>query len=77
MTTAWAWLVRGGVIAAVRANVGGALSAAAALIGVPWLLLSALCGRWIGWTPNGKPLVWAGSALLALTLLQWGCRCWE
>jgi hypothetical protein len=74
MTTAWVWLVRGGVAAAFRVNAGGALMAVAAVIGAPWLLASALWGRWIGWTPNGKAVVWAGSAVLAVTFLQWGWR---
>ena len=74
MTTAWVWLVRGQVAEASRANAGGGLLAAAAMIGVPWLLLSALRGRWLGWTPNSTALAWAAAAVAAVTLLQWGWR---
>ncbi|MGD0896692.1 MAG: DUF2752 domain-containing protein [Thermoguttaceae bacterium] len=74
MTTSWAWLVRGRVAEAFRANVGGAMLAAAAMVAAPWLLLSALRGRWLPWTPNSTALGWAGAAVLAVTLLQWAWR---
>jgi len=74
MTTAWAWLVRGEVAEALRVNAGGAMLGAAAMIAAPWLFASALWGRWLGWTPNAAALVWAGAAVLAVTLLQWGWR---
>jgi hypothetical protein len=74
MTTAWGWLVRGHAADALRANAGGGLLAAAAMIGVPWLLLSALRGRWLAWTPNSTALGWAAAVVLAVALLQWGWR---
>jgi hypothetical protein len=74
MTTAWAWLVRGEVRAALRANASGALMAMLALVGVPWLLASAARGRWLPGTP-GPALAAAGAvALVVIALVQWGWR---
>jgi hypothetical protein len=74
MTTAWACLVRGQVISALRANVGGALLAAIAIVSVPWLFASAALGRWLGWAPNSRVMAWAGSALVLITLIDWAVR---
>jgi hypothetical protein len=74
MTTSWAHLVRGQPIGALKANVGGALLAALAVVGVPWLGVSAVRGRWIGWAPNSIVVAWVGSAILLVTLIDWGIR---
>ncbi len=74
MTTSWAHLARGELIEAFRANVGGALLALLDLLAVPWLLLSAACGRWLGWVPNSFAAAWAAIALMAVTLIDWSVR---
>ena len=74
MTTSWAWLVRGEVIEACRANVGGTLLAALAIAGVPWLLGSALRGRWLTRRPNDLTLAGLVGGMLLVTLVQWGWR---
>lgn len=47
MTTSWAYLVRGELVSAVWTNAGGALLGLAAMMAVPWALLSAVGGRLI------------------------------
>ena len=74
MTTSWAHLVRGQLIGALRASVGGTLLGALAVVGVPWLVVSAARGRWLGWAPNGTTVGWVASAILLVTLIDWGIR---
>jgi hypothetical protein len=75
-TTAWANLVRGRLIAALRANVGGTLLGLLTLLAVPWLLLSAARGRWLGWVPNSTVAAWVAGSILAVMLIDWGLRLW-
>jgi hypothetical protein len=74
MTTSWACLVRGELLDAFRANVGGTLLAALALVGVPWLAGSAARGRWLVWAPNSLTAAWVGSVILLVTLIDWAVR---
>ena len=76
MTTSWAWLMRGEVGKALAANVGGTLLACMSLIGAPWLLASAIGGRWFG----GRPKEWVLAVIAGLVCLataaQWVWRLW-
>lgn len=74
MTTSWANLVRGRVIAAALANVGGMLLCGVSLAAVPWLLVSAARGRWIVWRPNSFVIAVASVAVSAVTLVDWIVR---
>ena len=74
MTTAWSHLVRGHLIGALRANVGGALLGLLTLAAVPWLLVSAARGRWLGWVADMNVLAWVLAAILLVTLIDWGVR---
>jgi hypothetical protein len=74
MTTSWAYLVRGRVPSALRANVGGTLLAAAAAVAAPWLLMSAIRGRWFGWTPTCVVAARATVALVLIVLVDWSIR---
>lgn len=74
MTTAWANLVRGNVIAALRANVGGTLLAVLAMVGIPYLTVSAVRGRWWGFEPHVAIVIYLTAAVVSVTLLQWGLR---
>ncbi len=74
MTTSWAHLVRGQLIGALRASVGGTLLGMLAMVSVPWLVVSAARGRWLGWAPNGTTVGWVASAILLVTLIDWGIR---
>ena len=74
MTTAWAHLVRGEVAGAFEANVGGALLGLLALVAEPWLLISVLRGRWLGWVPNSTVVAWVLTGIVVVTLIDWGIR---
>jgi len=74
MTTSWAHLVRGELIEALRANVGGTLLGMVAMVAVPWLLLSAARGRWLGWTPNSAAAAWIATSIMLVTLIDWSVR---
>ena len=74
MTTAWAWLTRGQVAAATRANLAGTLLAAMAVIGVPWLLVSAACGRWLPGSPSAVAAAAIAATVTLVAIVQWGWR---
>jgi len=74
MTTACAHLVRGHWTNALRANAGGALLGILDLVAVPWLLLSAACGRWLGRVPTSTAMAWAAVLVMLVTLIDWGLR---
>jgi hypothetical protein len=71
MTTSWAWLLRGNVIQAAEANAGGAMLAMLSIVAAPWMLISAIRGRWL----LGLPSDWTFAALAltisAVTAGQW------
>ena len=74
MTTAWACLMHGEFIRALQANTGGVLLAVLAMTAAPWLMFSAVRGRWLIWKPNGTAVGCVSAAILAITLVQWGFR---
>lgn len=74
MTTLWAWLMRGHVAAALRANAAGTLLCAMAMVGVPWLLFSAAGGRWLPGTPNAVAAAAIAATATLTAILQWGWR---
>ena|SRR6476660_628895 len=74
MTTSWAHMVRGHLLAAVRANAGGALLALAAASAGPWLVGSGLRGRWLIGRPAEEVVVAAGVTIIIVTLVQWTLR---
>lgn len=74
MTTSWANLVRGRVIAAWKANAGGTLLAMAAIWAAPWLMASAAVGRWVAWTPRSDVAVVVSVLIFVVTLVDWTLR---
>lgn len=74
MTTAWAHGMRGEIGGALRANVGGTLLCLLDLVVVPWLLVSALVGRWVCVAPRDGPIAWMALGFVAITLADWGIR---
>ena len=74
MTTSWAHLLQGDAIAAFRANAGGALLAAGALVCGPWLLISGVRGRWLVAPPHEGLTLAAGLVIVAVTLIDWTLR---
>ncbi len=74
MTTAWAHLVRGQWVSALRANVGGTLLGMLAIVAVPWLLGSAGRGAWFGVSPNGTAAAWISTTILVVIFIDWAIR---
>ncbi len=75
-TTAWAHVLNGEWSAALRTNLAGTLLCLAALVSVPWLLLSASVGRWLVARPTLRVLLVAGSGLIAIAVFDWAQRAW-
>lgn len=74
MTTSWAHLVRGRIVAAFRDNAGGALLGLVSLMLAPWSMLSGWRGRWL-WGGIEPRMVFAAVWLLvAVTLIDWSVR---
>jgi hypothetical protein len=71
MTTSWTWLMQGNVWQAARANAGGVLLAVAAIVAWPWLLASAVRGRWVGVRPGQRVLAVAGLVAGIVILADW------
>lgn len=75
MTTSWSRLVRGQVARSFQANAGGAVLGITSLLLAPWALISRLRGKWL-WRPMGEwTTVALVASLLAVTLIDWGIRC--
>lgn len=75
MTTSWSHLVRGHVFRSFQANAGGMLIGITCGLLAPWALISGVRGRWL-WRPISEWMVagWV-IVLLAVTLIDWGIRC--
>jgi hypothetical protein len=71
MTTSWAWLLRGEIGRALAANAGGTLLAALSLVGVPWILISTVRGRWLGGWPNQWTVAGIAGVVSLVTAGQW------
>lgn len=71
MTTAWANVVRGRWTAAFRAHVGGTLLCLLDVVAVPWLLVSAMRGRWLGGAVPGVAGPWIAVVVALVTLVEW------
>jgi hypothetical protein len=71
MTTSWAWLLRGEVGRALAANAGGTLLALLSLVSAPWLLASAVRGRWLGGPPGDWTVAGIATFVAVVTAGQW------
>ena len=74
-TTAWAHTLRGNITQAVAANLGGTILCVLVILAVPWSLISAVKGSWLGVRPAPKIILIIATALLAMTVLDWLRRC--
>jgi hypothetical protein len=74
MTTSWAYLVRGKLVQAAAANVGGTLLGVITAVAAIWLLASAVWGRWLGRVPNATLVAWLLAVVAAVTLVDWVIR---
>lgn len=74
MTTSWAWVMRGRIDRAVKANVGGVVLALLAASAGPWVLLSGVAGRWRVVRPNDWVVLGVCVVTLVVTLVDWVSR---
>ena len=74
MTTSWSHVVRGQIVSALRANIGGTLLAAMAIVAAPWSLISAGRGRWAWGPPSERAIVAVAAVLVLVTLADWIAR---
>jgi hypothetical protein len=74
MTTAWAYLMKGQWLEALRANAGGALLCLLAVAAVPWLLGSAIRGAWFFGPLRDATIAWIAAVVFAVMSIQWLCR---
>ena len=74
MTTSWANLVRGRPVEALSANLGGTLLCVLDMLAVPWLLCTAITGRWVVCEPHAGVVACGLAVVLAVTLIEWTAR---
>jgi hypothetical protein len=74
MTTAWANLVRGRLVAALATHVTGTILGVLDLAAAVWLGVVAWRGRWLVWTPNSTVGAWWASLIALVILIEWGLR---
>ncbi len=74
MTTSWSYLVRGQVLSALASNAGGTLLGVIALLAAPWLVISALRGKWFLGIPSEPWVLAALAAFVVVTLADWAVR---
>lgn len=75
MTTSWAHTMNGDLQAAAGANVAGLLLALLALLSIPWLLASAVWGKWCYLRPRAGLLLTLLVMVMAIAVCDW-CRRW-
>jgi len=71
MTTSWAHLMRGQLIQSAQANTGGFLLGVMAALGSPWMLASAVRGRWLFGPVTAEWLVIIFGIVFGITTVQW------
>ncbi len=74
MTTSWSYLVRGRVLSALASNTGGTLLGVIALLATPWMLISALRGKWFLGIPSEPWVLATLGAFVVVTLVDWVVR---
>jgi len=74
MTTSWAYLTKGRLVAAFRVNAGGAMLALLAVVCGPWMVASGLRGRWLVAPPHEWGTLAVGLLILVVTVVQWTIR---
>jgi hypothetical protein len=74
MTTAWAHVVRGQCVQAIRVNAGGAMLAALAVLIAPWALVSGMRGHWVVGPLGDRATVAVCFVVVIVTLIDWASR---
>lgn len=76
MTTSWAWLTRGQLGHSWNANPGGLSLGLFMMVMAPWMLASGIKGYWWPWDCQTRYVMWAGVAVVVITVVQWLVRIW-
>ena len=74
MTTSWSYLVRGQLLNSLRANCGGTMLALVTSLLAPWMVLSALAGRWVLRSPDERVVLAVAVTISLVTLVDWTVR---
>jgi hypothetical protein len=74
MTTSWAHLMRGNVIASLKSNTGGTLAGIIALVLAPWAFFSGVRGRWLGRPLDDRMALIVTIAVILVALADWAVR---
>lgn len=74
MTTSWAYLTRGNVLASLSVNAGGTLLGLAAAVTGPWLLMSGIRGRWFGNPPHEFVILGICVVVAGVIAIDWLLR---
>ena len=74
MTTSWANFVRGRPAEALRANLSGTVLCLLDMLAVPWLLCTAITGRWVIWEPRVGVVACGLAVVLVIALVEWAVR---
>lgn len=74
MTTSWAHLMRGQLLQAAHSNTGGLMLGLYALVLGPWMIVSAVRGRWWIGPLDPQWILLGGGLVFLVTTAQW---CWR
>jgi len=74
MTTSWSHTMRGQLLQALEANIGGTLLAISALVYGPYMLISGIRGRWFLFKFNELYAAVIAFTIIAITIVSWCVR---
>jgi hypothetical protein len=74
MTTSWAYLMRGDVAGSFQANSAGLVLGVLAMLLGPWLLSTALWGRWTAGPPGDWAIIGLTVFTVVVMLVDWIIR---
>ncbi len=74
MTTSWSHLMRGQIISAARANIGGTMLGLLSMVVGPWFIVSGFLGRWWPGIPNEWVSIMIALVIFGVTLTNWIVR---
>jgi hypothetical protein len=76
MTTAWANVMHGRPVDALRASASGTLLAGVAIACGIGAMALAIRGRWFAWQPGDTAVATIAVALATIVLVEWALRVW-
>jgi hypothetical protein len=76
MTTAWANVMHGRPVEALRASASGTLLAAVAIACGSGALAIAIRGKWLAWQPAETTIAIVAVGLATIVIVEWAFRVW-